>query len=91
MNKIIMLLLVPLIVLGLNCEGSAQVYKYVDKDGGVHFTDNPTDSKYQETKEFGWDDSRGATEKTPLVKSRKWPQPEDFEIRKFSKPKPKNQ
>jgi hypothetical protein len=79
------------IVLFFNPEGSAQVYKYVDKDGVVHFTDNPTDSKYQEAKQFGWDDPREATEKTPAIKTKKWPQPEDFEIRKFSKPKRKNQ
>jgi hypothetical protein len=28
-------------------QGSAQVYKYVDKDGVVHFTDTPTDPRYQ--------------------------------------------
>ena len=90
MLKIILVLSALFIVLSFNQEGSAQVYKYVDKDGVVHFTDNPTDSKYQETKQFGWDDSRGAAEKTPSVKSKKWPQPEDFEIRKFSKPKRKD-
>ncbi len=88
MPKIILVLSALFILLSLDQEGSAQVYKYVDKDGVVHFTDNPTDSKYQETKQYGWgDDSRGAAEKTPLVKTKKWPQPEDFEIRKFNKPK----
>jgi hypothetical protein len=28
-------------------QGSAQVYKYVDKDGEVHFTDTPTDPRYK--------------------------------------------
>lgn len=27
-------------------ETNAQVYKWVDKDGGVHFTDTPTEGKY---------------------------------------------
>jgi len=28
-------------------ESSAQIYKYVDKDGTVHFTNTPTDPEYK--------------------------------------------
>ncbi len=91
MSKIILVFSGFFIILSLYREAPAQVYKYVDKNGVVHFTDNPTDSKYQEAKEFGRDDPQGTTEKAPSVKSKKWPQPEDFEIRKFIKPKPRNQ
>ncbi len=91
MLKIILILSALFIVLSPDQEGFAQVYKYVDKDGVVHFTDNPTDSKYQETKQFGWEGSPGPAERTPSVKPKKWPQPEDFEIRKFNKPKRKDQ
>ncbi len=90
MPKIIWVLFALFIILSFHREGPAQVYKYVDKNGVVHFTDNPTDSKYQEAKGFGWDDPQGTTEKAPSIKSKKWPQPEDFEIRKFSRPKRKN-
>ncbi len=91
MSKIILVLSAFFLVLFFNQEGSGQVYKYIDKDGGVHFTDNPTDSKYREAKGMGWSDSQGnpAPENAPVIKSKKWPQPEDFEIRKFNKPKPK--
>lgn len=46
MRKKIAMIIIVLIFLALNSEGSAQVYKYVDKDGVVHFTDTPTDSRY---------------------------------------------
>jgi len=90
MPKIILVLSAFFIILAFNHDGSAQVYKYVDKDGVVHFTDNPTDSKFEEAKGFRQDDAREIPKKVPEVSSKKWPQPEDFEIRKFNKPKPKN-
>ena len=90
MRKIILVLSVLVIVQAFNQIGSAQVYKYVDKDGVVHFTDSPADSKYQKAEGIGWDDSRGVAKKTPSVTSQKWPQPENFVIRKFSNSKSKN-
>jgi len=47
MGKLIILLLFLLMVALFPGQGSAQVYKYVDKDGVVHFTDTPTDPRYQ--------------------------------------------
>ncbi len=87
MSKIILVLSALFVVLAFNQDGSAQVYKYIDKDGVVHFTDNPPDIKYQKAGEIRWDDSRGVVKKTSEVRSKKWPQPEDFIIRKFSSPR----
>ena len=37
-----------LLMFALFCpESSAQIYKYVDKDGAVHFTNTPTDPGYK--------------------------------------------
>jgi hypothetical protein len=40
LSLFLMLALFPL-------EGSAQTYKYVDKDGVVHFTNTPSDPAYK--------------------------------------------
>jgi len=41
-------LLFFLLMFALFCpESSAQIYKYVDKDGAVHFTNTPTDPGYK--------------------------------------------
>ncbi len=47
MGKLVILPFFLLMVALFPAQGSAQVYKYVDKDGVVHFTDSPTDPKYQ--------------------------------------------
>ena len=46
MGKLIILLLLLVVAL-FPAQGSAQVYKYVDQDGVIHFTDTPTDPRYQ--------------------------------------------
>ncbi len=47
MTRLIILILFLLMATLFPAQGSAQVYKYVDEDGVVHFTDKPTDPKYQ--------------------------------------------
>ena len=47
MGKLVILPFFLLMATLFPAQGSAQVYKYVDKDGVVHFTDTPTDPKYQ--------------------------------------------
>ncbi len=39
--------LLLLIAWALNAESPAQVYKYVDKKGGAHFTNVPADPRYK--------------------------------------------
>ena len=47
MGRIILALFSLLIVLALSQDGRAQIYEYIDKNGVMHFTDNPTDSNYR--------------------------------------------
>lgn len=47
MDRIILIVFALFLVFSSTQETSAQIYKYVDKDGVVHFTDTPTDPKYQ--------------------------------------------
>ena len=47
MGRLVILPFFLLMVALFPAQGSAQVYKYVDKDGVVHFTDTPTDPRYQ--------------------------------------------
>jgi hypothetical protein len=47
MSKLIAPLFFLLILALFSPEGSAQIYKYVDKDGTVHFTNTPTDPGYK--------------------------------------------
>ena len=47
MSKLAALLFFLLMLVLFSPEGTAQVYKYVDKDGTVHFTDTPTDPGYK--------------------------------------------
>jgi hypothetical protein len=46
MRTIILFAFALFLVFSFTQETSAQIYKYVDKDGVVHFTDTPTDPKY---------------------------------------------
>lgn len=46
MHRIILLGFFSFIFLLFSQDGTAQTYKYVDKDGVVHFTDTPTKSKF---------------------------------------------
>ena len=47
MSKLVALLFFLLMLALLSPESSAQIYKYVDKDGTIHFTDTPTDPGYK--------------------------------------------
>lgn len=47
MRSIILVVFSLFIALAFNSDGSAQMYKYIDKNGVMHFTDTPTDSKYR--------------------------------------------
>ena len=47
MNKLTVLLFFLLMLLLFSPESSAQIYKYVDKEGTIHFTDTPTDPGYK--------------------------------------------
>jgi len=47
LGRIILALFSLLIVLALSQDGRAQIYEYIDKNGVMHFTDNPTDSNYR--------------------------------------------
>ena len=47
MSKPVALLSFLLMFALFSPEGSAQIYKYVDKDGTVHFTNAPTDPGYK--------------------------------------------
>lgn len=45
MKRLILSLIFSLVLMSTPAMG--QIYKWVDKDGGIHFSDAPTDSKYQ--------------------------------------------
>jgi hypothetical protein len=47
MNRAVALLFFLLTFAQSSPESSAQIYKYVDKDGAVHFTNTPTDAGYK--------------------------------------------
>ena len=47
MNKLTALLFFLLLLILFSPESSAQIYKYVDRDGTVHFTNTPTDPGYK--------------------------------------------
>jgi len=47
MSKLVALLFFLFMLVLLSPESSAQIYKYVDKDGTIHFTDTPTDPGYK--------------------------------------------
>jgi hypothetical protein len=47
MNRLVASLFFLLMFALLSPESSAQIYKYVDKDGAVHFTNTPTDPGYK--------------------------------------------
>jgi len=47
MNRLVALLFFLLMFALFSPESSAQIYKYVDKDGAVHFTDAPTGPGYK--------------------------------------------
>lgn len=46
-SRLVALFFLLLIFALFSPESSAQIYKYVDKDGAVHFTDTPTDPRYK--------------------------------------------
>jgi len=52
MGSIILVVFSLFIVLAFSPDGTPQTYKYVDKDGVVHFTDTPTKRKFTPEEEL---------------------------------------
>lgn len=72
MKKITLAFIVGLAIqLTFNAQIPAQVYKYVDKNGVVHYTNTPSDPRYKKSK-IGVNDpkkkNRPAVKKSPKYK-----------------------
>lgn len=72
MTKITLVFIIWLAIqLTFHAQIPAQVYKYVDKNGVVHYTNTPSDPRYKKSK-MGVDDpkkkSRPAVKKSPKYK-----------------------
>lgn len=69
-SPVVIFLMVLLALFVFVKEIPAQVYKYVDKDGVIHFTDTPTDPKFKlEGTAAGWNKSIRSEEKKEVIKS----------------------
>lgn len=55
MFKIALFIFVLILVADLSMAG--EIYKWVDKDGVIHFTDTPTDPKFQKDEDTGYSDN----------------------------------
>ena len=66
MNRDVVILLVSILLLVTSTNGVAEIYKWTDEHGKIHFTDSPPDDKQAEQVELRIN-TYTAVEVTPLV------------------------